>query len=76
MHTLAKDIFEAIEKLFLKSTTLGGENALEKPLIVQQQCQVTKLDCCIRKEALVAKRLSEHMKTTLEEVVNILSFIK
>lgn len=32
--------------------------------------------CCIHGEALFAKRLSEHMKTTLEEVVQIVNFIK
>ncbi|XP_025207725.1 zinc finger BED domain-containing protein 5-like, partial [Melanaphis sacchari] len=38
--------------------------------------QVKWTHCCIHREALVAKRLSEHMKTTLEEVVKIINFIK
>lgn len=38
--------------------------------------QVNWTHCCIHREALVTKRLSEHMKTTLEEVVKIINFIK
>lgn len=47
-------------------------------------CLVTKLDCwvkaiapngCILSEVLVAKRLTEHTKTTLEELVKIINFI-
>jgi len=32
--------------------------------------------CCIHREALVTKRLSVHMKLTLNEVVKIINFIK
>lgn len=91
LHTSAKDIFEAIDKFFTDhgirwekcvGITTDGAAAMSGyktgllGRVKEVAPQVKWTHCCIHREALVAKRLSEHMKTTLEEVVKIINFIK
>ncbi|XP_050528105.1 zinc finger BED domain-containing protein 5-like [Daktulosphaira vitifoliae] len=91
LHTSAKDIFEAIDKFFTEhgirwekcvGITTDGAAAMSGyktgllGRVKEVAPQVKWTHCCIHREALVAKRLSEHMKTTLEEVVKIINFIK
>jgi phage gp36-like protein len=91
LHTSAKDIFKAINKFFTEHAirsekcvgiTTDGAAAMsgyKTELLVRVKevaPQVKWTHCCIHREALVAKRLSEHMITTLEEVVKIINFIK
>jgi len=44
--------------------------------VIEITSHVKWTHCCVHKEALVAKRLSEYIKITLEEEVKIINFIK
>ncbi|KAL4126090.1 hypothetical protein QTP88_010319 [Uroleucon formosanum] len=89
--TSAKYIFEAIDKFFTEhgirwekcvGITTDGAAAMSGyktgllGRVKEVAPQVKWIHCYIHRKALVAKRLLEHMKATLEELVKIINFIK
>jgi len=66
------------EYLQLGLTEIGSEDEPKPQCIICLEiiCNENIKPSKLYKEALVAKHLSEYMKTTLEEVVKIINFIK
>lgn len=91
LHTTAEDIFTALNDFFNEhdipwtkcvglstdgAKSMAGNKTGLQARVKAVAPQVKWTHCCIHREALVAKRLPDHLKKILNEVVQIINYIK
>lgn len=91
LHTTAEDIFTALNDFFNEhevawtkcvglstdgAKSMAGNKTGLQARIKAVAPEVKWTHCCIHREALVAKRLPEHLQKILNEVVQIVNYIK